>query len=98
MRLLIEKKCPTEILHDVDKNLCHWLCCLVSEIRKDNGEEYTIKEYDANTVWFATFYQLETPVNQVKLCDKHSEPQLFIACSKLTTSLIHCHLNHFHHQ
>lgn len=38
-----EKKCPTEILDDVDENLCHWLCVFVSEILKDNGEEYTPK-------------------------------------------------------
>ena len=31
-----EKKCPTEILDDLDENLCHWLCVFVLEIRKDN--------------------------------------------------------------
>ena len=29
-----EKKCPTEILDDVDENLCHWLCFPVGNSKR----------------------------------------------------------------
>ena len=68
-----KKKCPTEILDDVDENVCHWLCVFMSEIRKDNGEEYTPRSMTQILSGLERFINSKCqPDNQVKLCDPSS--------------------------
>ena len=71
--VVAEKKCPTEILNDVDENLCHWLCVFVLEIRKDNREEYTPRRMTQILSGLQRFINSKRqPDNQVKLCDPSS--------------------------
>ena len=68
-----KKKWPTEILDDVDENLCHWLCVFVSEIWKDNGKEYTPKSITQILSGLQRFIDSKCqPDNPVKLCDPSS--------------------------